>query len=205
MARTPATADVRALGIFAAHNGLLRTSEAMRLGIHPRTIYTLRERGDIEAIARGLYRLSAAAAFVNPDLVPIALLVPRAVVCLISALAHHRLTTQVPHAVYIALPGHAKTPKVNGIPVRVFWFSEPGFSCGIEVARFDDIGVRVYGSEKTIADCFKYRNKIGLEVAIEALRLYRERARKPKPDALLKYARICRVERVMRPYVEAIL
>ena len=100
-------------------------------------------------------------------------------VCLISALAHHGLTTQVPHAVDLALPSHAQIPKIDGIPLRVFWYSEPSFSAGIEVARIDDARVRIYSPEKTIADCFKYRNKIGLDVAIEALRTYRERAPRP--------------------------
>ena len=92
----------------------------------------------------------------------VALRIPRAVICLISALAHHGLTTEVPHTVDVALPGHAQIPKLGGIPLRVFWYSEPSFSAGVQSVSVDGVGVRVYSLEKSIADCFKYRNKIGL-------------------------------------------
>jgi predicted transcriptional regulator of viral defense system len=131
--------------------------------------------------------------------------IPRAVVCLISALAHHGLTTQVPHAIDIALPSHGQVPKIDGIPVRVFWYSEPSFSAGIDVATIDGVPVRIYSPEKTVADCFKYRNKIGTDIAVEALRNYRQRQRKPNFQALSTFAKIDRVERIMRPYLEAIL
>lgn len=189
---------------FAQHGGMLRTGQAIRLGIHPRTLYTLRDHGDIEQVGRGLYRLSSAEPLSNPDLVPIAVRVPRGVVCLISALSYHDLTTQVPHAVDLALPSHAQAPKIDGIPIRVFWFSEPSFSAAVDVVRVDNVPVRIYSAEKTIADCFKYRNKIGLDVAIEALRTYKQRKRKPDMRALTKFAQIDRVLRVMRPYLEAL-
>lgn len=201
----PVNSLTQARRIFAARLGILRTSEAMRLGIHPRTLYQLRALGDIEQVGRGLYRLSEAPPLTNPDLVTIALRIPRAVICLISALAHHRLTRQVAHAVDLALPSHAQVPKIDHIPLRVFWFSEPAFSAGIEVVTLDAVPVRMYSPEKTIADCFKYRNKIGLDVALEALRTYREQTRKPNVRALLQCAQIWRVDKVMRPYLEAVL
>jgi predicted transcriptional regulator of viral defense system len=191
--------------VFTEHGGMLRTSRAIRLGIHPRTLYALRDTGEIEQVGRGLYRLSTVPPLSSPDLVPIAIRVPRAVICLISALAHHGLTTHIPHAIDIALPSHAKVPKVDGVPLRVFWYSEPSFRAGVEVVAIDDVSVRIYSPEKTIADCFKYRNKIGLDVAIEALRAYRERSPNPNRTALLKFAQINRVQRIMRPYLEAIL
>ena len=195
----------KARRVFHRGGGMLRTGKAIRLGIHPRTLYALRDAGEIERVGRGLYRLASATPLSNPDLVPIAIRVPRAVVCLISALAHHRLTTQVPHAVDLARLSHAQIPKIDGIPVRVFWYSKPSFKAGVQVVRMDGVPVRVYSPEKTIADCFKYRNKIGLDVAIEALRTYRTRTKKPDFQALAKFARIDRVQRVMRPYLEAIL
>src|ERR1700733_8913609 len=103
----------RARQLFIEHGGMLRSSNAIRLGIHPRVLYALRDAGEVEQVGRGLYRLSTAPPLSNPDLVPIAVRIPRAVVCLISALAHHGLTTQVPHSVYIALPSHAQIPKVD--------------------------------------------------------------------------------------------
>ena len=202
---TADTGVARARNLFTSHGGMLRTSNAIRLGVHPRTLYALRDSGEIEPVGRGLYRLSTSPPLTSPDLVPVAIRIPRAVVCLISALAHHGLTTQVPHAVDIALPSHAQIPKIDGIPLRVFWYSEPSFSAGISVTTIDGIPVRIYSPEKTVADCFKYRNKIGLDVAIEALRAWR--GRKPKADfqSLSKFAQINRVQRVMRPYLEVIL
>lgn len=202
---TAAPGFAKARKVFTEHGGMLRTSKAIQMGIHPRTLYALRDAGEIEEIGRGLYRLSSAPPLSSPDLVSIAIRIPRAVVCLISALAHHRLTTQVPHAVDIAIPSHAQVPKANGIPLRVFWYPEPSFRAGIDVVTIDDISVRVYSPEKTIADCFKYRNKIGLDLAIEALRAYRERTRKPNRAALTKFAQLNRVQKIMRPYLEAIL
>jgi predicted transcriptional regulator of viral defense system len=202
---TADTGLTRARHLFTSHGGMLRTSNAIRLGVHPRTLYALRDSGEIESVGRGLYRLSTAPPLTSPDLVPVAIRIPRAVVCLISALAHHGLTTQVPHAVDIALPSHAQIPKIDGIPLRVFWYSEPSFSAGIEVTTIDGIPVRIYSPEKTIVDCFKYRNKIGLDVAVEALRAWRERRPKADFQSLSSFAQINRVQRVMRPYLEAIL
>jgi predicted transcriptional regulator of viral defense system len=199
------TGLAKARHVFTKYGGMLRTGKAIRLGIHPRTLYALRDSGEIERVGRGLFRLSTATPLSSPDLVPIAIRIPRAVVCLISALAHHGLTTQVPHAVDLALPSHAQIPKIDGVPLRVFWYSEPSFSAGIEVVTIDDVRVRIYSPEKTIADCFKYRNKIGLDIAIEALRNYRERTPKPNFEAVAKFAQINRVQRVMRPYLEAVL
>jgi predicted transcriptional regulator of viral defense system len=199
------TGATKAREVFTEHGGMLRTSKALRLGIHPRTLYALRDAGEIEQVGRGLYRLSTAPALSSPDLVPIAIRIPRAVVCLISALAHHGLTTQIPHVIDIALPSHAKVPKVDGVPLRVFWYPETSFRAGVEVVAIDEVSVRIYAVEKTIADCFKYRNKIGLDVAIDALRAYRERTPKPNRSKLTKFAEINRVQKIMRPYLEAIL
>jgi len=195
----------KAREVFTEHGGMLRTSKALRLGIHPRTLYALRDAGEIEQVGRGLYRLSTAPALSSPDLVPIAIRIPSAVVCLISALAHHGLTTQIPHVIDIALPSHAKVPKADGVPLKVFWYPEPSFRAGVEVVAIDEVSVRIYSAEKTIADCFKYRNKIGLDLAIEALRTYRERTPKPNRPKLTKFAEINRVQKIMRPYLEAIL
>ncbi|HXW92292.1 MAG TPA: type IV toxin-antitoxin system AbiEi family antitoxin domain-containing protein [Terriglobales bacterium] len=191
--------------VFRKQGGMLRTSNALRLGIHPRSLYALRDSGEILPVGRGLYRLATAPPLINPDWVTVGLRIPRGVICLISALAHHELTTQVPHYVDIALPSHAQVPKVKGIPVRVFWFPDRAFNAGIDVITVDRVSVRIYSPEKTIADCFKYRNKIGIDVAVEALRNYREKIRRLPVSKLLEYARICRVERVMRPYLEAVI
>jgi predicted transcriptional regulator of viral defense system len=154
------------------------------------------------ALSRGLFRLASLEPLGNPDLVTVAARVPKGVLCLISALAFHELTTQVPHAVDVALERGARKPRLDYPPTRFFWFSGPAFHEGIEIHRLDGAPVRVYDPEKTLADCFRYRNQIGMDVVLEALRLWRERRRK-KLDALLKYARLRHVERAMRPYLEA--
>ena len=190
---------------FRKRGGMLRTSVAIRLGIQPRTLYAMRDSGILEQVGRGLYRLSDLPPLGNPDLVQVALKAPRGVVCLISALAFHGITTQVPHEVYLAFEQKkAKKPSLRYPPLRVFWLSGNAFSEGVETHRIDGVTVRLYGPEKTVADCFKYRNKIGLDVAIEALRLCLQRKRS-RVDSLMHFARVCRVEKVMRPYLEAML
>ena len=190
--------------IFLKHGGTLRTSEAIKAGIYPRTLYQMRDQGLIETIARGFYRLRDLPPLGNPDLISVALKIPRGVICLISALSFHEMTTQVPHVVHVALVPGTEPPRLEHPPIRVSWFSGRVFSEGIEAHEIDDVPVRVYSPEKTLADCFKHRNKIGVDVAVEALKLYRKH--KPlKADDLVRYAKICRVEKIMRPYLEALL
>lgn len=179
-------------------------SEAIRLGVNRRKLYAMRDAGVLEQVSRGLYHLHDLPALGSPDLVTIAKRVPQGAVCLISALAYHELTTQVPHEVYVALAKGAEAPRIDHPPVRLFWFSGTAFTEGIETRKVDGVPVRIYNAEKTIADCFKFRNKIGMDVVLEALKLWRER-RSRHLQALLTHARHCRVERIMRPYLEALL
>lgn len=190
--------------VFGAHEGTLRTGQAVRSGIHPRTLYQMRDAGVIQELSRGLYRLAELPPIGNPDLASVALRAPKGVLCLLSALAYHDLTTQVPHEVHLALERDSRRPRFQYPPVRVFWFSPRMFREGIESHPVEGGVLRVYSAEKTLADCFRYRNKMGLDVAIEALRFYFER-RRAKIDELLRFARVCRVENVMRPYLEALV
>lgn len=200
---TESAAD-KAIRIMRQQGRTLRTRDALALGIHPRVVYALRDAGLLQALGRGLYRLAELPPLENPDLVTVARQVRRGVICLISALAYHELTTQVPHAVDIALCRGDERPRLDYPPLRVYWFSEVSWSAGIETYRLDETEVRIYSPAKSVADSWKFRQKIGLDVALEALRMYRSR---PGFDihALLRYARICRVERIMRPYLEALL
>ena len=132
-------------------------------------------------------------------------LLPSAVICLISALAYQGLTAEVPQGSGCGASGHAQIPKLAGITLRVFWYSKPSFSAGIQSVPIDGGEVRIYSPEKSIADCFKYRNKIGIDVAVQALRAYGERTRKPDFKLISKLARLNRVDKVMRPYLEAVL
>ncbi len=191
-----------AKSIFKEHGGTLRTREALAAGIHPRTLYAMRDAGELDQLARGVYRLSELPPLSEPDLATVAKRIPQGVICLISALAYHELTTQIPHLVHLALPRTARHPMLAYPPLQVYRFSRAAFEAGIETHVVDSVSIRVYGPEKTLADCFKYRNKIGLDVAIEALRFYRGR-RGARLQAVLEYARTCRVEKVVRPYLEA--
>jgi predicted transcriptional regulator of viral defense system len=201
---TKQNAFAGAAGVFREHGGVLRTMEAVRHGVHPRTLYAMRDAGLIERLGRGVYRLTDLPPLGNPDLVTVALRVPEGVLCLISALAFHELATQIPHEVYVALKRGGEPPRLDHPPVRVFWFTGKAFTEGIETHVLDGVNVRVYGAAKTLADSFKYRNKLGLDTAIEALRLFLKEKRGSLDD-LVRFARVCRVEKVMRPYIEALL
>jgi predicted transcriptional regulator of viral defense system len=198
------TAIRRARVLLHPQKGAFRTGEAVRAGVHPRTIYTMRDQGVIERLGRGMYRFADMPSLGDPDLTTVAMKVPKGVICLISALSYHELTTEIPHEIYLALPRGAEPPRLDYPPLRIFWFSGSAFTEGIEQHDVDGIPVKVYNPEKTLADCFKYRNKIGLDVVLEALKFYRQRKRF-QADDLMRYARICRVEKVMRPYLEATL
>jgi len=154
-------------------------------------------------VARGLYRLPSAPITQNHSLALVTAVVPKAVVCLLSALSFHQLGTQLPREVWIALDRRTRRPVLNFPPLRVVRFGGAALTRGIATHRVEGETVRVYSVAKTIADAFKYRNKIGLEVALEALR-EGWRARRFTMDEIHRYARICRVERVMRPYLEAL-
>jgi predicted transcriptional regulator of viral defense system len=189
--------------VFRTHGGTLRTTEALAAGIHPRTLYAMRDAGEVEALARGVYRLGGLPPLGNPDLATVAKRVPHGVVCLISALAFHELTTQVPHEIHVAISRTARRPRLDFPPLRVYRFSTGAFDAGIDTHTIDRIPVHIYSAEKTLADCFKYRNKIGMDVVLEAIRIYRRRGR-PHFQQVFEYAKLCRVDRLMRPYLEAL-
>jgi predicted transcriptional regulator of viral defense system len=194
----------RALELFRTTGGILRTRDVLAAGIHPRTLYAMRDAGILDRLGRGLYRLADMPPLGNPDLVAVAATVPNGVLCLISALSFHELSTQIPHRVYLALKRGVEPPRLEHPPLRLFWFTGAMFTEGIERHRVDGLALQVYSPAKTVADCFRYRNKLGMDVALQALRLYKEHDSFSVEDILL-YARICRVERVMRPYLEALL
>ena len=200
---TMTTLARRAREAFKAQGGILRTTEALAAGIHPRTLYAMRDAGQIEELARGVYRLAGLPPLANPDLATVAKRIPRGVVCLISALAYYELTTQVPHEVHLALPRTARRPQLSYPPLRVYHFSDEAMETGTDIHTIDGVAVRIYNPEKTLADCFKYRGKMGMDVVLEALRAYRRK--QPRFQRVLEYAKICRVGRLMRPYLEALV
>lgn len=197
-------AEENAVQIIRNRGGIVRTSEAVRAGIHPRTMYSLRDSGKLEQLSRGVFRLADNGSISQPDLVIVTTRIPQAVVCLISALAFHEITTQIPDRVYIALPKGAEQPRLDFPPISTHRFSGPALVEGIENHDIDGVNVKVYCPEKTLADCFRFRNKIGMDIVLEALKLYRSR-RRINLSEIVRYARLCRVETVMRPYLEAFL
>jgi predicted transcriptional regulator of viral defense system len=190
--------------IFRQYNGILRTGQAVKLGINQNTLIQMYKAGILVREARGLYRLADLPPLSNPDLVQVAVRVPESVICLISALNFHNLTTQIPYRVYIALPQNVKAPQFEYPPLDIVYLSTDPYSAGIEDHLIDNVSVHIYNREKTVADCFKFRNKIGKDVALEALKDYLS-----LPDRnttrLLEYAHINRVEKVLRPYLEALV
>jgi len=190
--------------IFKENNGILRTGKAKRLGIDEVILIQMCNEGLLVKESRGLYRLADLPPLSNPDLVQIAIRIPNSVICLISALGFYQLTTQIPYKVYIALPREVKAPRIDYPPLDIVYLSKKPYSAGIEEYNLDGIKVRIYSREKTIADCFKFRNKIGMDIALEALKDY---LRQPNRDiqSILDYARINRVEKIIRPYLQAAL
>lgn len=190
--------------VFRRSGGILRMADAIREGVHRRTLYAMRDTGQIEVLARGLFRLSDLPPLGNPDLVTVAARVPHSVVYLISALAFHEMTTQIPHAIWIAVPRNSEPPRLDYPPIRVVRLSHVPYAAGRETHLLDGNAVMVYSREKTLADCFKHRNDIGLDTVLEAVRMYKAQ-RRINVDAILQFANICRVARVARPYLEALL
>ncbi|MFC1479365.1 transcriptional regulator, partial [Planctomycetota bacterium] len=180
------------------------TSEALQAGITPKTFYTLRDRGVTVCLSRGLYKLADTPSLTNYDLFLIGKKINKGVICLISALAFYELTLQIPHEVYVALPKGTEEPRLDYPPVRTFRFSSISYKEGIESYILDGEKIHIYSREKTIADCFKFRNKTGLDTAIEALRLYKAQ-RNIDIKALMHYASVCRITKVIKPYLESIL
>jgi predicted transcriptional regulator of viral defense system len=188
--------------IFRSAGGQLRMSEALEKGISRYMLYKMRDEGIVEQFCRGVYRLSNLPSIGNPDLVTVSLRIPNAVICLVSALAFHELSTQIPHAVDIALPRTARNPAFEYPKILVHRFNEKSWSSGIETHVIDAVSVRVYCPEKTLADCFRFRNQIGMDIILESLKLYSSRTSK-NYDAVFQYAKINRVEKTMYPYLEA--
>src|SRR6266508_4618597 len=157
-----------AVKIFRKNKGVMKSSQVFEQGIQPRTLYQMRDSGLLIQEGRGLYRLANEQVWSDPDLAVVSLMIPKGVVCLISALYFHQLTTQIPHEVYLALPKDSEKPRIPYPPLRFFWISPKPFKAGIERHTKDNVEIKVYSIAKTIADCFKFRNKIGMEVALEA-------------------------------------
>lgn len=183
--------------------GVVRTREIEALGLSRRRISQLVERDDLERVGRGLYALANRPTSANYAIAAAMKRVPRGVVCLLSALQFHSLTTQLPREVWMAIGQKDWRPASVGPPLHVVYFSPAALQEGVETHVIDGVPVQVFGVAKTVVDCFKYRNRIGIDIAIEALReCLKQRA--CTIDELWRFARVDRVSAIMRPYLEAL-
>lgn len=196
------TSAQRILRIVRRH-GIVRPKDLQNEGIAREDLLRLFRKGILDRSARGVYVMANAPVTEHHSLAVAAKQVPRGVICLISALQFHGLTTQIPHEVWIAIDVKARRPILSWPPVKVVRFSGQALSAGVEEHKIEGVPVKTYSSAKTVADCFKYRNKIGIDLAIEALR-DALRQRKATLNEIHRFAKVCRVERVMRPYLESV-
>lgn len=183
--------------------GVFRPRDVEAMGVSRTRLERMTQAGELERVGRGLYVPTGTKVTEHHTLVEAAVRVPHGIVCLLSALRFHDIGTQSPHEVWLAIDVTAWKPVVDWPPIRLVRFSGPALTFGVESHKLEGVPVRITSREKTVADCFKYRNKIGLDVALEALREYL-RSRKRSVDELVRAAKICRVSRVMQPYLEAL-
>ncbi|HEX2779686.1 MAG TPA: type IV toxin-antitoxin system AbiEi family antitoxin domain-containing protein, partial [Gemmatimonadaceae bacterium] len=183
--------------------GLARTSELERGGVSRTQLARLVQRGEIERVGRGLYRLPGAGYDERQSLAEAARRVPAGVVCLLSALRFHGLTTQNPFEVWMAVPHKAWRPTFGYPPLRLVFLSPPMFEADVEKHRAGGTSIQVFSAPRTVVDCFKFRNKLGTDVAVQALREYHRKHPK-RLAALERVAGFGRVDRVMRPYLESL-
>lgn len=186
---------------LARRVGVLRVRDLTSRGIHPEYLRRLCQKGLLTRTGRGLYVATDAVISVHHGLAQAAKRVPHGVICLLSALKFHELGTQAPFEVWMALDRRAARPRIDYPPLHINRFSGHALTEGVEDHAIEGVQTRIYNAPKTVADCFKFRNKIGLDVALEALRDCRAQ-KKCGCDDLWRYAKICRVSNVMRPYLE---
>ena len=184
--------------------GILRAANAREHGISGVVLSRLVEKGELVRLSRGLYMLPDAELTEHHTLAEVACRVPSGVVCLLSALRFHELTTQAPYEVWLAIKAHSHRPKPRDLPLRLVEMSGDAFEHGVEEHQIEGVAVRVTSPAKTTVDCFRFRSTVGLDVAIEALRAY-VKERSGTIDALYEAAQACRVRVVMQPYIEATL
>ena len=189
---------------MARKTGVVRAREIREAGLHPEYLRKLCKTGQLIRTGRGLYSLADGDFTEHHSLAEACMRVPHGIICLLSALSYHQIGTQNPHQIWMAIDRAMRKPKVDYPPIRIFRFSGPSLKEGIEEKKIEGVSVRVYNPAKTVADCFKYRNKVGIDVAIEALKEC-WRSGRCEIDELVNYARICRVSNIMQPYMEAIV
>ena len=192
------------LFIVKKHNGFARTKDILATGIHPRNIKKVRDVGQIIRVKRGLYRLTNIPLISNQGFVDLARAIPGGVICLLSALSYYELTTFNPSVIAMAICRGSRMPKINYPPVEFYNFSKKQFEAGINKIKIKAHEIRIYNPEKTICDCFRYRNKLGLDIAKEGLSEYLKRKDR-NLEKLLEYAEICRIKTLLQTWLNAMI
>lgn len=190
--------------VFKKHNGFARTDDILAVGIHRRDIKRMRDEGQIIRVKRGLYRLYEIPLISNQGFIDVARAVPEGVICLLSALSYYELTTFNPSVVSMALCRGRRRPKIEYPPVEFYYFSTKQFKAGVDEVKIKGHKIIIYCPEKTICDCFKYRNKLGLDIAKEGLSEYLK-LKDRNLERLFEYAEICRVKKLMEIWVNAMI
>ena len=202
---TPSQQAIEAAAlVFARHHGVMRTSDALAAGVHRRTLYWMRDAGQLEPLSRGVYHLTSYDLPAKPDVAAVMRRAPKAVLCLVSALDVHEIGTQIPAEVQIALPRDVRPPRIDYPRIRVFHMSPQSLAAGAEERTAEGVTLRVFNVAKTVADCFKYRSSVGADVALEALQEVIREHRATRGE-IMEYAKVDRVQNVIRPYLEALL
>ncbi len=186
------------------HNGIMRLTELRAHGIHAPTLSRMVEEGEIARRGRGLYELTDAEITLSHSLAEIAVRVPKGIICLISALAYHEITLQSPKSIWLAIGEKDRKPRIDHLTVRVLHFGDAALRSGVQTVKIDGVAVKIFSPAKTIVDCFRYRRIVGLDVALEALRLAL-RSRKATPDDIVRFAKALRIWSVLRPYLESVV
>lgn len=194
------------INIAREHNGTFTLQNAKIAGIPTRTFYRMRDAGEVIGISRGVYQLADnyEGKQGSPEYAILKARIPHSVLCLISALYHHELTVEIPRCVHIAINRNSHVPKIDYPKLQIYRMSEKSYNTGIGQQIIDGVSLNIYSPEKTIADCFKYRNQLGTDLAVESLKKYLSR-KNAKPSEVLRMAKICRVEKVIYPYMEALV
>ena len=196
--------DERIYKVFKTHSGFARTKDILAAGIHSRNIKRVREKGQVIQVKRGLYRLAEIPQISNQGFIDLARAVPEGVICLLSALSYFELTTFNPSVTSMAICRGSREPKIEYPPVEFYHFSKKQFEAGISKKKIKGYKIRIYNPEKTICDCFRYRNKLGLDIAKEGLSDYLKRKDR-NLEKLLEYAEICRIKPLLQTWLNAMI
>lgn len=196
--------ETELVSFFKKSGGMVSYAEIIKAGFNKILLKNTLNSGRIQKVDRGLYRLSAGLGFANPDLVVVSIKVPGGVVCLLSALGFHEATNEIPKYVEIAIPRGSHANRIKYPPVRFYRFALQAWEAGIENHEIESHKIRIYSLAKTIADCFKFRNKIGIDIAREALKVA-VIEKNTEPKEIMRFAKICRVDRIIKPILETVI